>query len=73
MTRSPHGLRPALRPRGLRAALRPLLRELEIFHLRWALAEMPATHPDVPEAVIRLRFLLDQRGPEPVRAFVRWL
>lgn len=71
--RSPHGLRPALRQRGLRAALRPLTREFRIAYYRWAQREIPPTHPDVPLIVMRLRALLDERGPEPVRALVRWL
>jgi hypothetical protein len=59
--------------RRFRASLRPLWREAEIFYLRWALREMPLMHPDLPRVVLRLRSLLDERQPEPIRAFVRWL
>lgn len=37
--------------------MKPLMRLWEIFYLRWALAELPATHPDVPGIVIRLNAL----------------
>lgn len=54
-----------------------LLREWRIFYLRWALAEMPALHPDVPANIVRLRQLLDQRHADTrtniIRAAWRWL
>jgi hypothetical protein len=56
--------------------LRPLLRELSIAYHRWALAEIPLTHPDLPAVVLRLRELLDERrreGPGPIEAAWRWL
>jgi len=70
---SRHGLRPALRPRGfLLQAIRPLWRELAIKYYRRALKEISPLHPDVPHIVHRLRALLDERGPEPIKAFWRW-
>lgn len=54
-------------------SLRPLWRESAIAYYRWALAEINPQHPDVPYIVLRLRALLDERGPEPVRAAWRWL
>jgi hypothetical protein len=41
--------------------LRPFIREARIAYYRWALAEMPPLHPDVPYVVHRLRSLLDER------------
>jgi hypothetical protein len=52
---------------------RPLWREAAIFGLRWAQKEMHPLHPDLPYVVRRLRSLLDERGPEPVKALYRWL
>jgi hypothetical protein len=57
----------------LRAALRPLWREIAIAYYRWALREIPLTHPDLPRIVVRLRALLDERCAEPVRSLARWL
>lgn len=71
--KSPHGLRLALRERGILAALRPLTREFRIAYYRWALREINPQHPDVPAIVMRLRGLLDERGPAPVRAAWEWL
>jgi hypothetical protein len=59
--------------RALLSPLYPLWRELEIRYLRWALREMPATHPDVPKVVLRLRALLDEPQPEPIKAIARWM
>ena len=54
--------------------MRTLLREWRIFYLRWALAEMPATHPDVPANVVLLRQLLDERYTRPniIRTAWQW-
>lgn len=57
-------------------ALRPLVREFDIWHLRWALRDMNPTHPDVPRIVLRLRALLDERHAQPPSVLVRawrWL
>jgi hypothetical protein len=63
---SRHGLkgamRPVQRPRSwVPQCLRPIAREAHIFYLRWALAEIAPMHPDVPQIVLTLRQLLDER------------
>jgi hypothetical protein len=42
-------------------ALRPLIREASIAFYRWALSEINPMHPDVPQIVLTLRRLLDER------------
>jgi hypothetical protein len=38
-----------------------LWREWCIFYCEWALGHLPASHPDVPDLVLRRRALMDQR------------
>jgi hypothetical protein len=45
----------------MKATYRIFRREILIVMRRWALAEMPPCHPDVPEAVIELHALLEER------------
>jgi hypothetical protein len=35
---------------------------LDEMHLRWALRELPPTHPAIPPIVLRLRRIEDRRG-----------
>jgi hypothetical protein len=56
--------------------LAPLIREADIWHLRWALREMSPTHPHIPRVVLRLRNRLDERHAQPPSVLVRvyrWL
>lgn len=42
-------------------AFKPLIREIRIMYLRWALSEIPLTHDDVPKIVMQLNDLRAQR------------
>jgi hypothetical protein len=57
--------------RALLSPLYPLWRELAIAYYRKALSEINPQHPDVPWIVLRLRALLDERQPEPIKALWR--
>lgn len=56
--------------------LAPLIRELDIWHLRWALRDMHPGDARVPGIVIRLRRRLDERAAAPpsiLRRAIQWL
>jgi hypothetical protein len=42
-------------------AIRPLVREINIAYLHWAMREICPAHRDVPAIVLRLRHLHDER------------